>query len=212
LLRLFERLVWIFGALAVGAVILAALLLRPSGITLTEITVRRVEKEEQHAWLMRTFGAPQTTAAGADDGAASTSSGYSYEQGRAVFDKYRHWVLEQYREDDIARRMFDDRKLLEKYRSWHDLIQAVQGTAAEAVYDQQGRLIAVRITSLPANSPLRTLVGLKEGDEIVSVCGEMPQSEEEAMGLYDRLRYSDFFYVELMRGGRRKAFTYQFGR
>lgn len=198
----FEKLAWFFCVLTVSLVISAAVLLKPPMILTCEIESKAVkprmfeEDWEQYIRELKTASGNKEEASGAPITAPSIVR-KNYEKIRGMYP------------DALKKSFyFTDRKIIEKYSSWHELIQLVKNDRAVFLEDEEGRVVAIRIESLSENSPLRTHVRLQEGDEILSICGYLPSNLSEGEQLFNSLKNEEYFYLEIERNGRRMLLLY----
>lgn len=213
-MRFIERLVWGVAFVVIAAALYIAWQFKPSLILRIDIPPpkvvepRQMRTEIERFW--RQMERKQKTSSGESD--KNSVEGIRRRivvQLRGLLRKYPSELTRSY--------FYPDRKLVDKYSNWNEALRVAKAVSA-TLLERDGRIVGIRIDSLPANSPLREYVGLQPGDVITSICGEMPQASSEmemmreAKALFDRLREQDILYLEIKRGGRPMLITVQFQR
>ena len=206
MLSSFEKLAWVLCILVVLLVVSASILLKPTMILTCEIESRPVEPKkfeedwERYVQELKTVRGRRDTTGEATGGREAGSSSIVRKNYEKISGRYPDALKKSF--------YFADRKVIEKYSSWQELIQLVKNDRAVFLEDEEGRIVAIRIESLSENSPLRTHVRLEEGDEIVSICGYLPSDLSEGEQLFNALKNEEYFYLEVERKGRRMLLLY----
>jgi len=202
----FEKLAWVLCILVVVLVVSASILLKPTMILTCEIESRPVEpkkfEEDWERYIQRLRAATEGGSAEGDasGGGEAASSSIVRKNYKKISGRYPDALKKSF--------YFADRKVIEKYSNWQELIQLVKNDRAVFLEDEEGRIVGIRIESLSEDSPLRTLVRLEEGDEIVSICGYLPSNLSEGEQLFNALKNEEYFYLEVERRGRRMLLLY----
>ncbi|MCX7702596.1 MAG: hypothetical protein N2234_00615 [Planctomycetota bacterium] len=201
----FEKVAWVFGVLVILLVVAVVTLLKPSRIVLSQIEHKRVEPEEMENDLAEYARAVENRTRSAGEPpksgpAGQTTASLVYSNYQDIKKRYPNILQEAY--------SFADRKLLEKYSTWGEVVQLVKKDTAVFLVDEDEKVVAIRIESLSEDSPLRSLVKLQEGDIIYSICGFLPSNLEESEKLFNGLKDEEYFYLEVEREGRRMLLLY----
>lgn len=202
----FEKLAWVLCILVVLLVVSASVLLKPPMILTCEIESRAVEPKkfeedwERYVQELKAAGEGKTAEGGASGGGRAGSSSIVRKNYKKIRGRYPDALKESY--------YFSDRKIIDKYSSWQELILLVKNDRATFLEDDEGRIVAIRIDSLSEDSPLRTHARLQEGDEILSICGYLPSDMSEGEQLFNALKNEEYFYLEVERKGRRMLLLY----
>ena len=215
----FEKVIWVLGGIVMVVALGAALLLKPSPIVLCELELIKVTEERFNRVTIEMYGAVprgetadtlrRKAKAASSPKAVSRALAHLYQRTIAPFTRSGQIRLHPY--------VLPDRRLVEKYSTWQDLLQEARRHRGHLVVDRSGVIIGFQFEYIPPDSPLRNF-GLKEGDIVTSVCGE-PISDDvvsQMRDLFSRYRDSNFLFIEFTRveNGRqqRHAITCQFGQ
>jgi len=199
----FEKIVWVFGVLVILLVVVVAMLFKPSTIVLSEIEHKKVEvREQEEDWAEYLRKIEERSRAGGGSADDSTTP-----MASVIRTKYEE-VKKQYPEAVREAYSFADRKILDKYSSWGEVVQLVKKDSAVFLTDDNDKVVGIQIVELSEDSPLRTLVGLQEEDIIVSICGFLPSNLEEGEKLFNEIKNEEYFYLEVERNQRRMLLLY----